>query len=475
MPLLVLFLLSLCSADPPPFPFLTPPPLSSLLRPNPLFVVSQVREANFWGAMRRQHASAVVIQAHVRGHLARLAAIRALELRNQLRQDALQYSLLIGAVRRSVAAKREADVRMRAAAATRLQAAQRGKVGRAYAARRRVERPVGLTELREWSHDLLRRADCCRRTAGVAHLGTTLSRSELDELQLEAATDHAFAAHELGMPVTGGEGRYAQPGIGGGGGGSIRPILVFDCHAPLASGGGGGGKVGSGGDEGAGSASALARLFPMELETASGRRRALLRQEMRGLAVDRETRRVLSRPLHQLWALGERPELRLVEESWLCHPSSSAFSSDSSSASHGASAGEDGQQQQQQQPSTHPLQTPPAGTLLEDPLGELVHFWQLGGRVHAVAGGGGGGGHMRGGDGGVLGGPPAPAARVEEFIAASRLDYAGFAHCALTAGLTPIFRWWAGQPPSRTSTPPSGSLPRLVLVGLRSRCDHAAG
>ena len=90
------------------------------------------------------------------------------------------------------------------------------------------------------------------------------------------------------------------------------------------------------------------------------------------------------RLLHKLWALGERSDLRFVEEQWLL-PSD----------------------RRQLAVLEHP------GDAL------LVHFCELNGRLHAV----------------TRAGPTPAAARVEEYIAAQRIDYVGFAHCAISAGL----------------------------------------
>ena len=117
---------------------------------------------------------------------------------------------------------------------------------------------------------------------------------------------------------------------------------------------------------------------------------------------------MLSRPLHKFWPLGEQPELRVAEEQWLLY------------------AGQE-------------------VTLLEHaPDWMLVHFWELNGRLHAA----------------TRAGPLATAARVEHFIASQRVDYAGFAHCAISAGLTPVFAWCDEE----DATP---SSPLLVLVALR--------
>lgn len=57
--------------------------------------------------------------------------------------------------------------------------------------------------------------------------------------------------------------------------------------------------------------------FPLQLETPLGRRRALLRQEMRGLTVHAESGTLLARPLHKSWQVGQRPEMRSTEARWL--------------------------------------------------------------------------------------------------------------------------------------------------------------
>ena len=476
-------------------------------------LMAQVREAIFWSALSKQHGSAVTIQAYVRGHLARKRVLRMLEAKEELERDARQYDALIHAVRRAIELKLDAEARIRTEASVRIQAAERARVGRLVASgRRRVERPraVGMAEMRQWAHDLLRLADRMPSDSwGFANLGSTLrcappcllslslsapalpweqrftccllpaacylllaapdtlhmhmlcargpslspivtpltrlllsspflpagppspfrspspsspsppllglSRTELDELQLEAASDHAFVAHELGVPLSESGGASSSSsssfygtsswGRGGGGGSSstIRPLLVFDCRDDLATGGGlaHGGAMTVGGYAADGG---IERAFPLELETPLGRRRALLRQEMHGLTVDRESRRVLSRPLHALSSLGERPQMRLVEEEWLCR---------ASSASASASPGGGGK----------PV------ALMETLCGEMVHFWQLGGRLHAA----------------TRAGRTGTAARVEEFIGASRLDYAGFAHCALTSGPHPHLHLVAGR------------------------------
>jgi len=63
-----------------------------------------------------------------------------------------------------------------------------------------------------------------------------------------------------------------------------------------------------------------ARIFPLALDSAADRRRALLRQELCGLTIDCEARTLLSRPMHKIWVLGTRPELRHLEERWILRP-----------------------------------------------------------------------------------------------------------------------------------------------------------
>ena len=339
----------------------------------------QMEQAIYWARMQEQHAAAVYIQACARRLRVRANARRNRQHREQRRRDEV-------AVNRAIMEEREALARHRAVAATCIQNAHRGFVARRYTTRLlRVERPraAGLADFRKWSSELIRAADLLPSDSwGFAHLGASVSRSELDELQLEAAGDHALHAHELGLPINDG----ARSGI--------RPLLVFDSSS---------------------AAEPTERVFPLELGSAVGRRRILLRQEMHGLTIDRETRAVLSRPLHKLWALGEHPELRVTEEQWLVH-----------SEQHVA--------------------------LLEHPGDDalIVHFWELNGRLHAA----------------TRAGLSQTAARVEQYIAAQRLDYAGFAHCAISAGLTPVFAWrdsaqWA---PTEHST---GASAPLVLLALR--------
>ena len=231
---------------------------------------------------------------------------------------------------RSVNLRKEMDAALkekkRVQAAITIQSAQRGKVSRKLAAQRRgVERPraIGLNELCSFSNELMQHAELMPTDGwGFVQLGSTISRSELDELQLEAASEHCFQAHELGLPVT--DSTTGQSGI--------RPVLVFDTNASAEQ------------------PDQAERVFPLNLGSAAGRRRALLRQEMRGLTVDRVSRTVLSRPLHKLWPLGERSDLRIVEEQWLL-----------------------------------PVKMDREVSILEYPSeASQVHFWELNGRLHAV-------------------------------------------------------------------------------------------
>ena len=346
-------------------------------------LIAEVRQACFWLRMRRQQDAARCIQADARGWLARQELQRRRMARKELRLLAAAYDTLIAAVHRAVQQQLEARSIRRERAAMRLQSFQRGRSTRARHAHANTleqTRSRGLFDLVQYANELTRRAEQSPPNKwGFVQFGGTLARSELDELQLEAAADHAFLAHELGVPVTDASGRTA-----------IRPLLIFDSH------------VSSEPHE-------REQKFPLNLTTAYGRRRAILRHEMRGLTIDRETREVLSRPLHQMWGLGERTELRLTEEEWLLHRTSD----------HGV-------------------------TLVEKLEGEMVHFWQLDGRLHAA----------------TRAGRTPVATRVEEHVMRQPTDYAGFAHCALRAALTPVFVWC----PATTSHERS----RLVLVALRS-------
>ena len=149
----------------------------------------------------------------------KVAALRAAEAEAEKAKQAAVSTAVEAAKAEAADSARVA----REAAAVRIAAVQRGRVARAYAARcQRVERPraITLAELREWANDLIRAAALMPADSwGFAHLGTSVSRTELDELQLEAARDHALMAHEIGLPL--GDGAH---------GGSIRPLLVFDSH-----------------------------------------------------------------------------------------------------------------------------------------------------------------------------------------------------------------------------------------------------
>ena len=347
-------------------------------------LMMNVREAVFWERMHRQQAAALCVQARIRGWLARIELERRTRARDELQRDALEYSQLIAAVRRAIKDKRDAEARRQQEAATCIQAVHRGLLSRVHTAqRRRLERPraLGLADLREWSIELRRAADLMPSDSwGFVHLGSSISRSELDEMQLEAARDHGLQAHELGVPITDAANS------------SIRPLLVFDSNA---------------------AAQATERVYPLELGSAAGRRCVLIRQEMMGLTIDRESRVVLSRPMHKLWALGEYSELRVAEEKWLLHSEQEI-------------------------------------TLLENPQGTIVHFWELNGRLHAA----------------TRGGLSPSAPRVEQYVAAQRVDYAGFAHCAISAGFTPVFAWWGASEGSRAPQVVDDAT-QLVLIALR--------
>ena len=412
-------------------------------------LIDEVRRAVASRRAEREAAAAARIQARVRQALARVRVDDLREGRAQQIRDAAAYEELIEAVRRRVAIDAAERSARRVEAATAVQAHQRGKIGRheaAHAQRMRAlygPRAVGATELRQASQALARVASRLPvHGYGVCQLGATLSRSELDELLFEAATDHALTVHELGVPVAAAQStprpehsppHMATPTAGsmGGRASAIRPLLIFDSSLARAE--------------------PAERVFPLDLETAGGRRRALLRQEMRGLTIARESRALLSRPPHKLWAIGERRELRAAEEAWILGASSSVDREGT------------------------------AIILLERLAGELVHFWELDGQLHAAT---------------RQGRTPA-ASHVESHLASSPVDYAGMAHCAIAAGLTPIFMWCpppAAPPPPMSvtparrqlrlppspanmarspadgrarATPGSYASPRLVLVALR--------
>ena len=239
-------------------------------------------------------------------------------------------------------------------------------------------RMFGPSELTRIAIGLSRNASVPSRASrfGFCEFGLFVSCSELRELHMEAASLRSLHVHELSM----GSELSGQSS-------TSRNILVFDAPPEACR----PGRV---------------------LESASGRRSAMLRQEMRGLIIDRESRAVLSRPLHHFWALGEWPEMAPVEESALLH-------------------------------ADRPL------LLLEHLQGEMVHLWELDGRLHAA----------------TRAGRSPVALDVEAFLEGHRIDYAGFAHCSIGAGLTPVFVWLECS--AVASNPGSVSKPELILIALR--------
>jgi hypothetical protein len=240
----------------------------------------------------------------------------------------------------------------------------------------------GPSELTRIAIDLSRNARVPSSASrfGFCEFGLFLSCSELRELHMEAASLSGLHVHELSM----GSELSGQSS-------TSRNILVFDAPPEACR---------------------PVRVLEHQLESVSGRRSAMLRQEMRGLIIDRESRAVLSRPLHHFWALGEWPEMAPVEESALLH-------------------------------ADRPL------LLLEPLQGEVVHLWELDGRLHAA----------------TRAGRSPVALDVEAFLEGHRIDYAGFAHCSIGAGLTPVFVWQECS--AVASHPGSVSRPELILIALR--------
>jgi hypothetical protein len=160
----------------------------------------------------------------------------------------------------------------------------------------------------------------------------------------------------------------------------------------------------------------------MQLETPLGRRRALLRQEFRGLTVHADSGTLLARPLHKFWHVGQRPELRSAEERWL-------------------------------------LQRRARLTLLENLDGVMIHFWMLEGVLHAASAHG-----------------PGSGVADEALCFSERPGgslYSAFCREAVEACFTPIFEWCAGA----VNAHDGGSTPQLVLLALRhmafQRLAHA--
>ena len=104
----------------------------------------------------------------------------------------------------------------------------------------------------------------------------------------------------------------------------------------------------------------------MQLETPLGRRRALLRQEFRGLTVLADSGTLLARPLHKFWHVGQRPELRSAEERWLlqARPPASALLVVSFLICTSLCTSPSGQRRARL-------------TLLENLDGVMIHFWML--------------------------------------------------------------------------------------------------
>ena len=112
----------------------------------------------------------------------------------------------------------------------------------------------------------------------------------------------------------------------------------------------------------------------MQLETPLGRRRALLRQEFRGLTVHADSGTLLARPLHKFWHVGQRPELRSAEERWLlqARPPASALLVVSFLICTSLCTSPSGQRRARL-------------TLLENLDGVMIHFWMLEGVLHAAS------------------------------------------------------------------------------------------
>jgi len=345
---------------------------------------ARTRDAVFWQWLRRLHAAALRIQGRRRTACGQKAGVPQRGVGGNKELARMEHAIL-GAQR----AQPE-----RVDAAWRLQGLVRGLTARAKlrllkrARHYEGNRMMAAAELQHVARTVNQAGDALlgESELGSCQLASVLSRLELDELQVQAASKHALHAHELDIPSAS-RGPEGCP--------TTRPIVVFDSTTRFE----------------------LAKHLP-QLQMDFGRQ-ALLRQEMRGLTIDRESRAILSRPLHRLEGLGANPAMPSAGERDL-------------------------------------LRREPQWLLLEKLEGDLVHFWELDGRLHAAT---------------RIGRSPA-ASEVEDFVRTQVLDYVGFSHYCISSGLTPVFVWQVPRlpAPSPCSSPQgeaSECQPVLVLIALR--------
>ena len=347
----------------------------------------------------------VLLQARHRGVMGRHEYRRRKEAHEELVGLDYEFRGLMSAVRRATEDKWEAEARAAEEGALREAAEEEAAEEEAAERAQREDEGGEVEELAlapaadafgmasrfvQWSGLLFTQAESQPAEGwGFASFGATFAPSELQELLSEAAMHKALSAHTHLVPS-----RRANV-EGDAGDASLPPppqghrVTVFDHSAAEQD---------------------RALAFPLLLETPLVRRRALLRQEFRGLTVHVGSGTLLARPLHKFWHVGQRAEMRAHEEQWLLQP-------------------------------RHRL------TLLEKVNGEMVHYWMLEGELHASA----------------AGGPSeasAEAARFAEESDAKGALYREFCREAIEGGFTPVFAW------SRGARDAHGDA-RLVLLALR--------
>ena len=347
----------------------------------------------------------VSLQARHRGVMGRHEYRRRKEAHEELVGLDYEFRGLMSAVRRATEDKWEAEARAAEEGALREAAEEEAAEEEAAERAQREDEGGEVEELAlapaadafgmasrfvQWSGLLFTQAESQPAEGwGFASFGATFAPSELQELLSEAAMHKALSAHTHLVPsrradAEGDAGNASPPPPPQG-----HRVTVFDhCAAEQER----------------------ALAFPLLLETPLARRRALLRQEFRGLTVHVGSGTLLARPLHKFWHVGQRAEMRAHEERWLLQP-------------------------------RHRL------TLLEKVTGEMVHYWMLEGELHASA----------------AGGPSeasAEAARFAEESDAKGTLYREFCREAIEGGFTPVFAWCRGAHDAHGDA-------RLVLLALR--------
>lgn len=348
---------------------------------------------------RRQAFAArtiVSLQARYRGIMGRREYRQRKDAHEELVGLDYEFRGLMSAVRRTTEDKWEAEARAAEERALREAAEEEEAVERAQRegeggeveelALAPAADAFGMaSRFLQWSGLLFRQSESQPAEGwGFASFGATFAPSELQELLSEAAMHKALSAHTHLVPS-----RRAGAESGAASLPREHHVTVFDHHA---------------------AAPQREHAFPLLLDTPLARRRALLRQEFRGLTVHVGSGTLLARPLHKFWHVGQRAEMRAQEERWLLQP-------------------------------RHRL------TLLEKVDGEMVHFWMLEGELHASA----------------AGGPSEASAEAERFTEesdAKGVRYRAFCHEAIEGGFTPVFAWCRGARDAHGDA-------RLVLLALR--------